>query len=281
MSCYFQEMVSWLSDKATSLSLEDCGRDEQLYLETRGMLHLAVTEVSESFAWVNEPPYLFVNADRPEVAQCYLDKVRGVPPVDQHPVVRYHLEKFGAALRAIARGDMTAIDDGFLQERDVFRRMAITSDPAEGYHRSISATKSRARSAGMPFLLSSNRLQQNISLCERLLKDDAGRTAFRYNFKKYQRILQTSRRKQYRPVRQVRKLTLAKVYRLERESRQDWSGLATEVEGPEAPAGPAPAAPDTTKLATEWLRAVFKANTIYSFPSEPGDQTEYFSKYCK
>ena len=67
-------------------------------------------------------------------------------------------------------------------ERDIFRRMCIVSDKAEGYHRSIAVSKQHARSSAMPYLLATNRLDQNLRNADQWIATEEGAAHFRYNF---------------------------------------------------------------------------------------------------
>lgn len=210
---HIDDMIQWLSQQAAELTLDHCEGDHELFLEVGNFLRVGACEVGEAFGWANDPPYIFANADDSEVARCYLDKLDGMNLAQQHPVVQFHIEKFGSQLRALAAGDRSTLDNSFFAERDIFRRMPLTSDPAEGYHRSISCTKAHARAAGSTFLLASNRLEQNLRNARQWCQSDDGLEQFRYNFKCFSRILQTRKKTRYRPVRQPMKARRSGVFR--------------------------------------------------------------------
>ena len=260
-------MTHWLSYRVVHLRLDDCEGDQEFFQELSALLRLSVTEIADIFSWVNDPPYLFAHADEPAVAQAYLTALEDLVLEEQHPVVVYHMHTFGEKLRAIAGGDRSAADVAFMAERDIWRRMAITSDPAEGYHRSVMVTHKHAPAAKLPFLLASNRLAQNLINAKQWCKHDDMLAQFSFNFKKLPRVLQTSRRARLRPVRQLMKHTFATAYRLSEYAREDWSGLVGPVVGPEAPAGSAPRSSEF-RLQIEWPNATFREGEFLSLKTE-------------
>ncbi len=128
-------------------------------------------------------------------------------------------------------------------------------------------THKHAPAAKLPFLLASNRLSQNLIYAKQWCKGEGMRAQVSFQYKKWSRVLQTSRRDRLRPVRQLAKHNFARVYRLNEYAREHWAGLVGPGVGPEAPAGSAPRSSEF-RLQMEWLNATFREGEIFSFKTE-------------
>lgn len=62
--------------------------------------------------------------------------------------------------------------------RDVYAGMPLSELRAEGYHRDVETTATRARAAKLPMAFSSLRIQRNIALVENLLRKEGGEQIF-------------------------------------------------------------------------------------------------------
>ena len=227
----FEKMAvlsDWVLTTERQMTPAMCEGDHDLLIETKRLLLLGHQEIEERFQWVFNPPYLFAYCRvDPDAAAVYLETAAETPFADLHRCTQYHLERFRGELERTAAGQVVVYSQAYLQEEAVFHNMPLTSDPAEGYHRNTSHTARRCPRAQLPFLLSTNRLEQNLVLAEGLCVHEEGRAQFRYNDHHFKRVLQTSTRSDYlfRSKKQPTKKTMEQVYRLRAYCHVDWSAL--------------------------------------------------------
>jgi hypothetical protein len=186
-----QTLTITLSEHVKQLRLEDCERDQNLYLEYTACTRLAIVDLGEKWAWPSEPPYCFANILEPGWASVWISEYQSVPEGNHHRVTRHLQSKFGARIELLAGGGDASGDLLLAAEQKVWERMSLCSDPAEGYHRSVRLETKRASSAKLPFVFSTLRLKQNLDLARRWCSTPEGEKSFVYNFVNYSRILQT------------------------------------------------------------------------------------------
>ena len=129
----------------------------------------------DKFDWLYQPPFLFANANNPEVCRKFLQLYSETPRIQHSRVTLYLIDTFGEHMEEIANGNVSVCNAEYSRELAVWDRMPLTSDPAEGYHRSTKLSKTRAHYSKMPWLISSNSLKQNLEFAyEEINSGDGG-----------------------------------------------------------------------------------------------------------
>ena len=67
----------------------------------------------------------------------------------------------------------------------------LSEQVAEGWHRTTRLSKIRAPAAKIPWCLATARLEDNIQICKEWCNTSAGMRAFRFEWQRWKRLLQT------------------------------------------------------------------------------------------
>ena len=94
------------------------------------------------------------------------------------------------AILRISGGDTTNVSDGLKREEATMRRIPLTSDAAEGYHRTARLVHIKASASRMPWVLSSTRLDQNLQMALTMVGSEVGASEFRNDWFTFKNILQ-------------------------------------------------------------------------------------------
>ena len=115
--------------------------------------------------------------------------------------------------------------DMLMSERDDIRNSPLDETPGEAVHRDTNGTKRRACAAQLPFVKSSLRFGQNVRRCKAFLVKGkvAARQAYRFEWKNFKRVLQTSSKHKLRGIRMKTGSFFKRLYRIECYDTPDWS----------------------------------------------------------
>ena len=262
-----QEMSMWLTDTSRSSTLELYDGDSDAFLEYSSSLRLTHVDLNDKFGWVGQPPYCFANIVSPEWALLWRDSFSSVAEDKHHRVTVWLNNRFSVPIARISDGDIASIPQDVLNEQQVWEKMPLCSDDAEGFHRGINCEVSRSSGARVPFLFSSLRLDQNLALCNEVCETEEGQKRFRFNWVNFSRVLQTRSRGFLQRKRDgTIRYKFLQIYRLDHFARVDWSGVGTHV----VPGSRAQTLPltDSRKMLADYISKAVVAGSIYTVPLE-------------
>jgi hypothetical protein len=150
-----------------------------------------VQDARERFKWVFEVPYLFANVLTRAGAAEILQQWTSIGRELHHHVTCRLMDRFQDAIELVAAGDASPPPDELVAEQAIFRNMPLTSDLAEGYHRTASQTVHRAPVSKMPWVLSTQNLPQNLELVRDIMATEQGCNCVCAEWNMWNRILQT------------------------------------------------------------------------------------------
>lgn len=232
-----------------------------------------LAKVPYSFAWVGHIPWLLARADEPAIAKACLDQYDSAEPSAHHRASVCFMSKHRRDLERVAAGGDPS--DALKVELDMLRKVPLSEARAEGWHRSIKLTLTRAPAAKVPYLLASNRLSQNLRLCNRFIESAEGEQRFRTEWLRYKRVLQVAppgSRASWRPVKLKMKKFKDKAYRLKEYARMDWPDeLRAACEDDEADCADAGVLVGFAAVAAAWqkeyVEAVLEVGGTYMVPT--------------
>ena len=146
-----------------------------------------------------------------------------------------------------------------------FRNDPLDAGPGEGYHRRTNLTQNEAAHSKIPWVLAWTRHNQVLDTGINFLKCNGiiGRTIFRFEYKNYKRLLQTSQSSRFSPVRMGDNAFFKKMYRLSWEDQEDWGAVVDAANSSGPPRPPRPRDP-MGAMQREYLQAVIKPEQFYS-----------------
>ena len=207
-------------------------------------------------------------------------QVRGSPADTHHPLTLELFERFEADIEQVAGGNVTEIRQGLLDEERVMRRIPLSSQHGEGVHRQSRLVKIRSPSSGMPWVLATARVEQNIAWVKTWVENENpdAAAAFDFEWVNAKRIAQHRRGKRaFRPVWNKWSTVCDWVYRLKQWGRIDWSPL--RVGRPAAMAahdGEPGTIVDQRCAQAELLQQMLKQGSYYSLPLENQEEPLIF-----
>ena len=190
-----------------------------------------VVDIKFKFSWLFVVPWLVVKAGEPEMARKCVQQLTSVPPVKLDTLSREYLATLLDSLEAVANGG--PVDEKLRREIVRLGNSPLDAGPGEGYHRSTHLTQKRASASRVPHLLASTREKANRKLCKNIIRKygEKGKRLFRFEWRHYKRILQTTRQKRFTPVHMARDKFYKKLYRLDSDDEDDFQVLMVDDPG--------------------------------------------------
>lgn len=181
-----------------------------------------------------ECPFLIVNCDQQDYAELFLLSYNSIPREKHLRSTLDLFDRLGEHLDVVGKGGRT---DELGPELDfeiaLWRQFPLTSDAAEGLHRAAKVSTKRAAYTRFPWVLSTNRLSQNMAWCDHWI--DSCYPQFEYNWDHWSRLLQTHPHTLFRAKRQPTKTNLQEVYRTSLFARQTYSSHLLPLDPSEDP----------------------------------------------
>ena len=271
------EICTWLADQGYALTNANAFGDVTLFQEYRAFIQMAFDDVVDKFSWVNEPPYSFAGCDDQHTAMKFLMDAVAEDEGQWHRATRRLMEDFQEELEETAAGNFAGLsNEAYTAEIRHWRALPLTSDRAEGYHRSTAAVEHHSRNARKVFVLASTRLDQNLDQLDALAcQGAAGEARVRRGYINYSTVLRTSHFRQRGMRRLRRAYVFARVYRLGKWSQADWASL---VGGDDGGGGPGPhgghgaglTLGEAEKLFRDYIRRAMVPNTFYTVADRTG-----------
>ena len=174
------------------------------------------------------------------VARSIIQQWEVIPRRDHHSMTVLLMDEFEVDVRRIADGCNDNVSQRLDAQVEAFRRIPLTSQVAEGYHRSTKLSKTRGGSSRLPWLLSTNRIWQNLDIVEMLEDSPEGLACLECEFRHATRVLQTKNALLLNRVKAPLSQCLKRTYRLGEFNHFNWQELAAET----GAAAPPPSQPD-------------------------------------
>ena len=143
----------------------------------------------------------------------------------------YLWDRWENDIQKIEDGNVSDIPAELMYEESIFRMMPMSSERAEGEHRDSTLSKKRAANARAAWVLSTNRLRQNLDLMNRTCETEEGKNMMSFEFRHFSRILQSQPRNEWRKGKLKSSDIVKHVYRLEHFTRQDWGFIVPHRPG--------------------------------------------------
>ena len=257
------EVVGALRHNARVLSEDACEGDAPLVAQIQTGLRQGADELELRSLYLRNPPWNFVRADSQEGARLFLETATSRPFNEQDELTQHLLQTHQEALQSCAAGNGCA--EGLKADNQRYRDTPLDEGAGEGYHRSTNCARMRARAARTPYLKQSTRLKQNIRQFKQFLKKGAaGRRVLRYEWRHWQRLVQTNPRRIWYRKKMRPRAIFERMYRMDAASLEDWSLVCRPIlapgSGPPPKALVLPDAPTTTlaQLRVEYLSALLR-----------------------
>ncbi|CAK0819359.1 unnamed protein product [Prorocentrum cordatum] len=217
-----------LTRTAETLVVGDVGGDEAVFSDLTFCLRRFLPEFKEKFGWVDMMPYTFANATDQAVAQSMIQQWEVIPRRDHHRMTVLLMDEFEQDIRRIAdEGSGGDVPSRLEEQVEAFRRIPLSSQVAEGYHRSTKLGKTRGGVSRLPWLLSSNRIWQNLDVVAMLEDCPEGEACLDCEFRHATRVLQTKSKLFLKRVKQPLRQCIQRVYRLGEFNHFDWAEIMT------------------------------------------------------
>ena len=188
VTSFLSDLVVWVN----GLTLADCEGDRMIFKELTFVVRRFIPECRLKYSFTGEAPYILSNVCTPRFAKMFVDQCMDTDRVDQHPNTLRVAEQYIEAITEIVGGNTSNIPDGLAAEQEIYRRIPLSSQRAEGYHRTTRLSKIRGATSKIPWILASSRLDQNLDLLESQVEDSPlGESCFVAEYRSFSRILQT------------------------------------------------------------------------------------------
>ena len=262
---------------ANNLTEEDTEGDKQLWKCIVDCLRAIAVDFQVRFQYLSSLPWAFCRAsDQAVAAQC-IAAFESRPLHEHDAVTRNFMARLGPDLQINA--DTGSVTEALQREINAMNTAPLDESAGEGYHRATHHTRVRASGAKLPYIKAATRFKENIAGVRRYIQKykGPGRAAFRFDWARYKRLLQTKSSLKWQPKRMKPRAFFERMYRMDEMSLEDWSPLVVPTE----PFEPGRARRnDNDRLATEWAQAVLKRGEYYSLQrtvevlGEDGQQVE-------
>ena len=145
----------------------------------------------------------------------------------------------------------------------------------ELWHRRSHLTKHRAPHARFVWIMADNRQQQNMTTCNRWIKQygHRGRQVFRFEWRNRKRLLRPSLSDRFVPVKMDDHSFSEKLYRLNPSQDDDFGLLCGD------PVKKNPKYPPSETMQYDYLRTVLTKKSIYSIPKAQDEEAEDFNPF--
>ena len=206
---------------ARDLRNEHCEESRVLREQICTSLLLAASELEMRFRYLDRAPWSFVQADTPEGAAKFLDQFRRVPVGEHDPLTQRLVSEFRNDLVDLRNG--SECSERLAHQIRILRLAPLDESAGDGYHRATHYVKGRAPASTTQSVKIGVRLKENISLCRGLIRKHGrlGQNVFTYEWLNFKRILQTSHKRRFQPVRMRPKAVFDRVYREDAMARVD------------------------------------------------------------
>ena len=269
---FIADEVARLRQLAKDLTPEQCDGNQVMRSLIQAMLRTTADLFQKRTKYFTLVPWLFVQADSIEGAAACVAQVKERPLADHDPTTCDIWSRLQSDLELrAAGGDLTP---ALAEEVRCLEHTPLDEACGEGYHRDTTHEKVRAPSASMAHLKRNTRIKGVVKLIRTFCRENGhqGREIVRYEFRTWQRVLQTKKRYLWRPKRMKPKDVYKRLYREDAKCDEDWSSIATRL--PHGRPIPPENATNREQLEREYLTAVFKPLEFYSVDNDVESLTE-------
>ena len=241
---------------------DDCEGSFEIKQLITVMLAKKLDGLDKFFGYFSSLPWAFSCADTIEGAQECMRLLRAKPFDKQDPVTRDIANSLGGDIERRSRGEPVSTALAMLVKK--LKHITIVEDLGEGYHRDTNVEKRRAAAATARYLKQQTRFKMTIQHMRDFIAKhgDLGKQVFRFEFRRYKRLLQTKKRYKWRPMKMSTPEFYARVYREDDMAAEDFTSICRR----ESPVDPVEKDAFTGRdaLRDEYLVSVLEKGKQYS-----------------
>ena len=217
-----EDCEKWLA----TATVELCSGIESVLESVCFIVRRFMAEIRDKFRFLTELPYILASITEPETAAEAIRQWRTYP--SHHRRTISFMSQHEDAVAKIASGDVSNIPEAVHNIARRMQNIPLTSQLAEGYHRGARLTRMRGARSRMPYVFSMQRHNQVLDHIKRWLFLPGGRQAFVYEYRNFQRILQTTKKLFLKKKKMKRRALYSKIYRLGHHAMVDFEAMEVE-----------------------------------------------------
>jgi len=262
------DLKQTIFNKGCTITRADCEGHNDIWQCIKTMLYKSMTQIDQRFGYFSRLPFIIVRCTEVEGAQEFMRQLGAKPLAEQDLQTRGIVERVGADIEARSRGE--ALTPALQDEVSIAEETPEDESCGEGYHRQSHYEQSRAPSSTATHIKQANRFKTVLAKTERFIEQHGarGEAVVRFEWRAGKRILQTTERRRWYPVKDSADAVVARVYREDDRAQQDFAVICARVEisckvEPEKVDG-------KSALQHEYLVSTIKPNGVYSItPPQP------------
>ena len=224
-----EEEKDQLREIGRNLSAADTEGDDDIFQCIVAMLGKMITTIDQFFGYLSNLPWAFATADTVAGAARCVDLFRAKPMDHHDPLTVRIWQRLGGDIEARANGG--AMTPDLEEELEVWKKhMPLEESLGEGYHRETHLEKERAAASSDRHIKQSVRFKRTLASANGFVEKygATGIAVFRFEWRRYKRLLQTRRERQWFPVRNMTNRRVAeRVYREDEKAMEDFSSICT------------------------------------------------------
>ena len=207
---YIRELLDSVGDRRR-VSLQDCENTPAVHVEISTVLRCVTGMMKFKFKWLDLIPWLFAACVFAQIAEECTTQLLSVDPETLDTLSYYVLTTLFPCLELMRDGCPMP------RQWSVFRarlcNCPLDESPGEGYHRRTHLTKLRAAATKSAMIVASTRFYQCLQICRKFVKyGKRGTATFKFEWRRYKRVLQPKRKNFWRPRRMSHKRFYKKLY---------------------------------------------------------------------
>ena len=227
---FLRNLLSELARASRELNVRLCEGNALVYKDVCYSLRVTVSTGGPKTVWADTVPWIVARADNAVDARTAIDQLRSLPKLDL--LSQRYRDTLLPSLQLVVDGGPVASD--LSDEMSKLNNTPVEEGPGEGYHRATNCSLSRSRVSRHPWLMASTRFKQNLEIGLRFCRrhGEAGKAVFRFEWRRYKRLLRGSMSRRYRPLNIKPAMFYRRLYRLDAQAAvEDWSILTGDVAG--------------------------------------------------
>ena len=216
-----------LFDKGCSLTIEECGGHNDIWMCVKTMLWKAMTGIDQRFGHLNRLPHVVARCGTVEGATEFMTQLRAREWGKHDYLTRRLADRVGGDIERRSQGE--AVSPALQVVLDEAADRPLNESPGEGYHRATHLEHDRAAASTSRHVKQSTRFKAVLRKTEEFAEEhgERGHAVVRFEFRAWKRILQTSERRYWFPVKMSPEAVYARVYREDDRAREDFSCICS------------------------------------------------------
>ena len=219
---YLRNFFNGLAASIRSVTTRTCGGNVLVVKDIHFSLRSSLSMGRTKFEWVDKAPYCVARADNPADAQVCIDQLNNASLATLDPVSASYRDQLLPSLQRAVDGGSVPRD--LANEIHEVRNCPLEEGPGEHCHRITNLTRQRSSAAKQAWCIASTRLRQNLNIAMMFCTQygERGKGVFRFEWRRYKRLLRGSRARRTQPVKLATKIFYRILYRLDQDSAVDW-----------------------------------------------------------